>query len=37
MRYVVVAEKQSIARRIREALQSSDIIVTSVRGHLMDS
>jgi DNA topoisomerase IA len=37
MRYVVVAEKPSVARRIREALGGRDIVVTSVRGHLMDS
>ena len=37
MRYVVVAEKPSVARRIREALRERDIVVTSVRGHLMDS
>lgn len=37
MKYIVVAEKPSVARRIREALGGGDIIVTSVRGHLMDS
>ena len=37
MKYVVVAEKPSVARRIREALGDRDIVVTSVRGHLMDS
>jgi len=33
----VVAEKPSVARRIREALRRSDVIVTSVRGHVLDS
>jgi len=37
MRYVIVAEKPSVARRIREALGGRNIVVTSVRGHLMDS
>jgi len=37
MKYIVVAEKPSVARRIREALRDRDIVVTSVRGHLMDS
>ena len=33
----MVAEKPSVARRIREALRRSDVIVTSVRGHILDS
>jgi DNA topoisomerase IA len=37
MRIAVVAEKPSVARRIREALGGGGIVVTSVRGHLMDS
>ena len=37
MRYVVVAEKSSVARRIREALRGEDVAVASVRGHVMDS
>jgi DNA topoisomerase IA len=37
MRFVVVAEKPSVARRIREALGRGDVIVTSVRGHILDS
>ncbi|MEM4020879.1 MAG: type IA DNA topoisomerase [Nitrososphaerota archaeon] len=37
MRCVVVAEKPSVARRIREALGRSNVIVTSVRGHILDS
>jgi len=36
-RVVIVAEKPSVARRIRQALRGEDIIVTSVRGHLLDS
>ena len=37
MKCVIVAEKPSVARRIREALREKDIVVASVRGHLMDS
>lgn len=37
MRFVAVAEKPSVARRIREALRRGDVIVTSVRGHILDS
>jgi DNA topoisomerase IA len=37
MKCVIVAEKPSVARRIREALREEDIVVASVRGHLMDS
>jgi DNA topoisomerase IA len=37
MRFVVVAEKPSVARRIRVALRRSDVMVTSVRGHILDS
>jgi len=34
---VIVAEKPSVARRIREALKEEGITVTSVRGHILDS
>jgi len=34
---VIVAEKPSVARRIKEALKGEDVVVTSVRGHVMDS
>jgi len=37
MRYVIVAEKPSVARRIREAINADNILVTSVRGHVLDS
>jgi len=37
VKFVVVAEKPSVARRIRTALKDEDILVTSVRGHIMDS
>jgi len=36
-RFVIVAEKPSVARRIREALKGENVIVTSVRGHILDS
>jgi len=34
---VIIAEKPSVARRIREALKEEGITVTSVRGHILDS
>ncbi len=34
---VIVAEKPSVARRIREALRTEKVLVTSVRGHILDS
>ncbi|MCD6260850.1 MAG: DNA topoisomerase III, partial [Thaumarchaeota archaeon] len=34
---VIVAEKPSVARRIREALRAEKVLVTSVRGHILDS
>jgi len=34
---VIVAEKPSVARRIREALRDEDILVSAVRGHIFDS
>ena len=34
---VIVAEKPSVARRIREAIKAEKILVTSVRGHILDS
>lgn len=37
MRYVIVAEKPSVARRIREAIKADNVLVTSVRGHVLDS
>jgi len=37
MRYVIVAEKPSVARRIREAINADNVVVTSVRGHVLDS
>ncbi len=37
VKFVVVAEKPSVARRIRTALKDEGILVTSVRGHIMDS
>ncbi|RLG06739.1 MAG: DNA topoisomerase III [Thaumarchaeota archaeon] len=33
----VIAEKPSVARRIREALRSGELIVSAVRGHILDS
>ncbi len=37
MRFMVVAEKPSVAKRLREALRKVDVIITSVRGHILDS
>lgn len=37
MRFVVVAEKPSVARRIRAALKDEGVLVASVRGHILDS
>lgn len=37
VRFVVVAEKPSVARRIRTALWDEGILVASVRGHILDS
>jgi len=34
-RYIVVAEKASVARAIKSAIGSANAVVTSVRGHLM--
>ena len=34
---VIVAEKPSVARRIRGAIKAENILVTSVRGHILDS
>jgi len=38
-KFIVVAEKPSVARKIREVLRSKGInaVVTSTRGHIMDS
>lgn len=36
-RVVIVAEKPSVARRIRNALKSESILVSAVRGHILDS
>ncbi len=36
-RVVIVAEKPSVARRIRAALRSESILVSAVRGHILDS
>ncbi len=35
--FVIVAEKPSVARRIKEALRGENVVVTSVRGHILDS
>jgi len=34
---VIVAEKPSVAKRIREAIKAERVLVTSVRGHILDS
>jgi len=34
---VIVAEKPSVARRIRGAIKAERILVTSVKGHILDS
>jgi len=34
---VIVAEKPSVARRIRGAIKAENILVTAVRGHIFDS
>ncbi|HDD40663.1 MAG TPA: DNA topoisomerase III, partial [Nitrososphaeria archaeon] len=36
-RVVVVAEKPSVARRIRSALKDEGMLVAAVRGHILDS